>query len=180
MVISLSSSCPHTNGSGAKLRQLILFALLAAIMVVFKEVNPIRMNIEIVSTLIVVYTCIFAWRAFIPVYVFVFVETALYGFEIWTINYLYIWSVLVLAALPLRNYRSPVLWAVVAGVFGLLFGALCAIPYFFISGAGAAVAYWIDGLKFDFIHCAANFTLTLVLYRPLYKLIEYGKKQLNI
>lgn len=177
----MSSSYPHTNGSGAKLRRLILFAMLAAIMVIFKEVNPIRMNIEIVSTLIIVYTCIFGWRTLIPVYVFDFVEMAIYGLEIWTVNYLYIWSILVFIVLPLKKSRSPVLWAIISGIFGLLFGALCAIPYFFIGGAGAAISYWISGLyPYDFLHCAANFTLTLVFYQPLYKLIENGKKQLNI
>jgi energy-coupling factor transport system substrate-specific component len=176
----LSSSYPHTNGYGAKLRQLILFAMLAAIMVIFKEVNPIRSNIEIVSTLIVVYTCIFGLRTLIPVFVYVLVETAIYGFDIWTVNYIYIWAVLVLVSLPFKSFRSPVLWAIIAGIYGLLFGALCAIPYFFIGGVGAAVSYWISGLPFDFIHCAGNFMLTLIFYKPLYKLFEEGKNQLQI
>lgn len=176
----MSSSYPHTNGFGAKLRQQILFALLAAIMVIFKEVNPIRQNIEIVSTLIVVYTCIFGLSTLIPVNVFVFVEIAIYGFEIWTVNYLYIWTVLVLVAFPFRSFRSPFLWAMIAGIYGLAFGALCAIPYFFIGGVGAAISYWIEGLRMDFFHCAGNFALTLIFYKPLYKLIEEGKKQLQI
>jgi energy-coupling factor transport system substrate-specific component len=159
---------------------LVLFAILAAIMVIFKEINPIRYNIEIVSTLVIVYTCIFGWKTLIPINVYVIIETAIYGLSMWTVNYLYIWIVLALVALPLRSFRSPVLWAVIAGIYGLMFGALCAIPYFFVGGVGAAVSYWISGLPFDFIHCAANFTLTLLFYNPLYKLIENGKKQLKI
>lgn len=153
--------------------------MLAAIMVIFKEVNPIRSNIEIISTLIIVYTCVFGITTLVPVYVFVLVEIALYGLDIWSVNYIYIWTVLVLVSLPFKSFRTPIFWAIIAGIYGLAFGALCTIPYFFIGGVGAAISYWTSGLTFDFIHCAGNFTLTLVLYKPLYKLISDGKNQLQ-
>jgi energy-coupling factor transport system substrate-specific component len=154
--------------------------MLAAIMVIFKEVNPIHYNVEFVSTLIIVYTCVFGWRTLIPIYVFILAETAFYGFGYWVFMYLYIWSVLALIILPLRKMRSPFFWAVIAGIYGLLFGALCSVPDFISGGVGFAVGKWIDGLPFDFIHCGGNFALTLILYKPLLKLIEYGKKELNI
>lgn len=57
----------------------------------------------------------------------------------------------------------------VAGLFGLCFGALCSIPYIFIGGWAMAFSYWISGLPFDLVHCAGNFVLTLVLYKPLHR-----------
>jgi energy-coupling factor transport system substrate-specific component len=35
-----------------------------------------------------------------------------------------------------------------------------------------ALSYWISGLSFDLVHCAGNFVLTLVLFKPLYTVME--------
>ncbi|OGO88524.1 MAG: hypothetical protein A2Y15_00755 [Clostridiales bacterium GWF2_36_10] len=159
---------------------MVLFSLLGAILVIFKEVNPIRYNIEFVSTLIIAYTCVFGWYALIPTYIFVAIEQILYGFNIWTYFYLYAWAILVLISFPFRKLRSPILWAMIAGVFGLSFGALSAITSYFIGGWGAAVAYWTSGLWFDLTHCVGNFIITLLLCYPLRILLEKGKETLKI
>ena len=62
---------------------------------------------------------------------------------------------------------SALIWAVAAALHGLCFGALCAIPYFFAGGPAMAFSYWVSGVPFDLAHCAGNFVLTLVLYKPL-------------
>ena len=68
----------------------------------------------------------------------------------------------------------------VSGVFGLFFGMLCAIPYFFIGLAGGGMAngfrhmfaWWVAGIPFDLIHGASNFALMLVLYRPVFSILR--------
>ncbi len=87
-------------------------------------------------------------------------------------SYLYIWSILALIVLALQKLDNAVLWAVVSGAFGLLFGALCAIPYLISGGIGAAFAYWSAGIPYDILHCGGNFALTLILYKPLTRLIR--------
>ena len=57
--------------------------------------------------------------------------------------------------------------AMISGIFGLLFGFLCAIPYLFVSGLAGAFAYWIAGIPFDLIHGIGNFVIMLVLYYPI-------------
>ena len=52
-------------------------------------------------------------------------------------------------------------------VYELLFGALCAPVYLFSGGLGFAVSWWISGIPFDFMHCAGNFVMALVLVVPL-------------
>ena len=59
-----------------------------------------------------------------------------------------------------------------AGVFGLIFGALCAIPYFFIGGWSTAVSWWVAGIPHDIIHCVSNVVITLVLFPPLRKALS--------
>ena len=63
-------------------------------------------------------------------------------------------------------------WAMLSGIFGLAFGALCGIVDVFIGGFGYAVTKWISGIPFDIAHCAGNFVMALVLFNPLRKLLE--------
>ena len=99
-------------------------------------------------------------------------EILFYGISLWNINYLYVWAVLAVAAYLLRKMESPLGWAMVSGVFGLLFGALCAIADAFIGGLGYAVAKWASGIPFDIAHCVGNFCMALVLFKPLRELLE--------
>ena len=59
-----------------------------------------------------------------------------------------------------------------AAIHGLTFGAFCSIPYLFIGGWELALSYWVSGLSFDLIHCGGNFVLTLVLFNPLYRVMD--------
>ena len=147
-----------------KTHELILMGLLTGILFMGQVLLAFLPNIEIVTLLILLYTLIFGRKGFLIIYVFVLLEGIFYGFGLWWINYLYVWSVLALIALAFRTQRSPLFWSIVTGFFGLFFGALCAIPYLFISGPGAAFAYWIAGIPYD-ITC-------LVLFRPGYYILD--------
>ena len=57
-------------------------------------------------------------------------------------------------------------------VSSVLFGALCGIVDIFIGGFGYAAAKWISGIPFDIAHCAGNFVIALLLFRPLRALME--------
>ena len=55
---------------------------------------------------------------------------------------------------------------------GLFFGLLCAPVQFFIGGWAYAVSWWISGIPFDLSHCAGNFAMALLLYRPCRRVLE--------
>lgn len=150
----------------------MLFGLLGAILIIVQVGLAVLPNIELVSLFIIIYTLVLGRKAFFPVYIFVLVEGLIYGFGIWWINYLYIWAILVVAALLLRRYEQPLFWAIISGIYGLLFGALSAIPYLFIGGIGTAVTYWVNGIVFDLLHCAGNAVVAALLFRPGYKLLK--------
>jgi len=82
----------------------------------------------------------------------------------------------VLAALPFRRSESRALWAAIAGLHGLCFGVLCAIPYFFIGGWQMAFSWWVSGIPYDVIHCVSNPVLVFVLFPPLRRALERAKK----
>lgn len=159
-----------TPRRGLSTYELVLFALLAALTFGLQVAMAQLPNIEPVSLLLMVFTRVFGLKALLIAYVFVLLEVLLYGISLWTINYLYIWAILCLAVYALRRVNQPLLWAAISGMYGLLFGALCAIPYLFIGGPGLATSYFVSGIPFDLLHCAGNFVLALLLGEPLVRL----------
>ena len=138
-------------------------------------------NIELTSFLLILFTLHFGRLTAFAVPVFILIEGAVYGFGLWWVMYLYAWPLLVFAAHLCRRADSAFFWAAFSGVFGLLFGLLCAVPYFFIGLAGGGFtqgltqffAWWVAGIPFDLIHCASNFILMLALYRPVSRLLRH-------
>ena len=126
-------------------------------------------NIEPVSLLIILYTRFFGAKALGIIYTYVLLEGIFYGFGSWWLCYLYIWAVLFGVVMALRWMDSVIGWALISGLFGLLYGALCSFTYLFLLGPGGAWAYFLSGLGFDLAHCAGNVVMVLLLYRPLTK-----------
>ncbi|MDR1765117.1 MAG: hypothetical protein LBR77_03315 [Lachnospiraceae bacterium] len=147
-------------------------ALLGAVLYVAQVALAFLPNVELVSLLLICYTMVFGKDAFLCAAVFVLCELLQWGFGVWWLSYLYVWPLLVLAALLLRGALGEefLVWAVVSGVFGLCFGALFAVAYLPV-GPAYAVTYWVSGLPFDVWHAVCNFTLMLVLGKPVYRLL---------
>ena len=157
------------RSSKLSVRELVLLALLGALMFGSKVVLSAIPNVHLNALFILLAVLLFGRRALYSVFVYVLLEGLVYGFGIWFISYLYAWPLLCFAALPLRKNRSWLLWAVLAAAHGLIFGALCSIPYIFIQGLPGAISWWISGLPFDCLHAGSNFILVLLLLKPLYE-----------
>lgn len=144
-----------------------MFGVLGALTFSLKLAMAFLPNIEPVSLLLIVFAVVFGWKALYITYVYVAMEILFFGLSLWNIYYLYVWAVLVLAAILLRGMKSPLGWAVLSGAFGLMFGALCAVTDLFIGGPGYALAKWVTGITFDLAHCAGNFAIALLMFEPL-------------
>ncbi len=170
MVVSTSwfmkSSKPHLT-----ILEMVLFGMLAALTFALQVVMSPLPNIEPVSLLVMLFAVTFGWKAMYPIYIFVVMEILYYGISLWNIYYLYIWAILAIAAISMRKVESSLLWALLAAVFGLLFGALCGIVDAFM-GIAYAVSKWAMGIPFDIAHCVGNFIITLLLFRPLRRLLQ--------
>ena len=126
-------------------------------------------NVHLNALLIILTASFFGWKVLYSVAVYIMLEGLSFGFGMWWLCYWYLWPSLAAVAVLMRKNRSALLWAVLAGLHGLCFGALCSIPYIFIGGWHMAFSYWVNGLPFDLSHCAGNFVFTLLLYKPLCK-----------
>lgn len=167
MVMNLKSHTPSV-----KLREILVLTLLGVLMYVSQVVMSQLPNIEIVSLLIILITRKFKVRALCAVYVFVGLEVLTYGLSLWVVNYLYVWAILCLIVCIVRKIDNTIVYALISSVYGLLFGTLCSIPYFFIGGFSYGIAYIASGLTFDLLHCGGNFLSCLILYRPLTKVMN--------
>lgn len=156
-----------------KAKDIALIGFLSAILFVSQVALSFLPNIEIVSLLVIIYTLVFKKKVFFAIYIFAILEGMFYGFGTWWIMYLYVWSVLALLTLWFQKNTSHLFWCLISALYGLSFGALCAIPYFFIGGWGMGAAYWVSGIPFDIIHCIGNFAVTLILFKPTLAILSY-------
>ena len=153
-------------------REMVLFAILGAMTFSAKYVMSFLPNIEPVSLMVMLFAVVFGKKWVYPTYLYIAMDILFYGFSLWNINYLYIWAVLAVVSMFLKDMKSPLAWALLSGVFGLLFGALCGIVDVFIGGFSYAVTKWVSGIPFDLLHCGGNFAIALILWKPLRELLE--------
>lgn len=138
-------------------------------------------NVELVSILLMIYTLSFDLKLVIgALYTFVLLQGLLYGFGTWWIGYLYVWLLLVLVVKWCGPSRPLFLYALLSGVFGLLFGTLTSLPYMVVSGFTGALGYMLAGVPYDLLHAAGNFMLALLLFHPLKKGMERIKDAISM
>jgi len=154
------------------IRQITLFGVLGALTFGAKVAMAWLPNIEPVSLFVMLFAVVFGWKALYPIYLYVLLEILCYGIGPWNINYLYIWTILAVAAMAMKKAQKPIWWALLSGLFGLSFGLLCSPVYWAMGGFGYAVSAWISGLSFDYTHAIGNFVIALVLFVPLRRLLE--------
>ena len=151
----------------------LILVLMGVLMYVSQVIMASLPNIELVSFLTVIVTRRFGYKAFVSVYTFAFLEIMTYGLSIWNVMYLYVWAILVLIVLPFRKINNVILYTVISGIFGIAFGALCSVPYFFTSGIAGGISWIVYGFSFDVTHCIGNVVLMAILYIPVTKSYNY-------
>ena len=160
------------SGGKKRILRMLILSQLGALVFVLKMALAGLPNIEPVTLLILVYSVTLGRWALIPIYLYVLLEYLVWGVHFWSLCYLYVWLVLWAAARLLRRMTFPLGWAVLAGAYGLCFGALCAPVYAAIGGWLYALTWWASGIPMDLLHCGGNFVMVLVLFRPLRNLLD--------
>lgn len=167
------------------IKDITLIGMLSSILFALQYILQGIPNVELVSLLILVYTCVLKRKTLLIISVFVLLEGFFYGFGTWFIGYLYVWFLLYLLGRLLCRNNNPLnlpslTWALTSGAFGLSFGALFSLISFFMGvrsgglsgGLNSAFANWVSGIIFDLIHGASNFFVALFLFKPSYKVLN--------
>ena len=161
-------------------RDVATVGLMVAVIEAFKMFMQSMPNIEMTSFFVILFTLLYPRLTLYAIPVFTLMEGIIYGFGLWWVMYLYAWPLLTLVTRAFSRTDSAFFWAVVSGIYGLLFGALCAVPYFFIGFVSGGVsqgltqmfAWWVAGIPFDLIHGVSNFAIMLALYKPIFALLR--------
>lgn len=167
-------------------RQLVVFAMLGALMMVSDLLMNFLPNVHLVGVMIVILTAVYRWKALYPVYVYVFLIGLFEGFGTWWLAYLYVWPILwALAMLVPRkapDWLASILYAFVCGLHGFAFGFLWIPSQMLLMNFTfeQALIWWGAGFfTADVPHGIGNLVgSTLIL--PLVKLIrklEAGRRR---
>ena len=167
MEILLSSNLKVGNN----LRMTVVSAVFGALLVAVQVAIGFLPNIELVTTLLLVFGSVMGGYTFISVYIFVLAEGLIYGFQTWWIGYLYVWLIPVFVGILMKNCKNPIFHAAFSALFGLLFGLITAPPILLIE-RNAAIPYIIANIPYDVLHCVGNAILTAILYLPLKSVLQ--------
>ena len=91
-----------------KTKDIVLCGLLAAILFVLQVAFGFLPNIEPVTILILIFTFVLNRKTLLIIYTFALLEGIFYGFGIWWIMYLYVWTILYFIVRLMRKNESVV------------------------------------------------------------------------
>ena len=166
------SSRSKPDGERLTVRELCILSLLGAFIFATKFALAGLPNVNLNTLLIILCVVFFGWKTLYAVFIYVMLEGLVFGFSLWWFSYLYAWPAVTALAMLFRKNRSALVWAAFAGIIGLVFGPVMYVLYLFVTGWETAFALWVAGIPYDLIHCGSNFVLTLLLYKPLYKVFQ--------
>lgn len=157
------------------IQDIALIGMMVAVIEVCKAALSFLPNIELTSFWLILFTLYFGWKIVFVVPVFIIIEGFMYGIQLWWVMYLYAWPLLVFLTWIFRKKDDVWFWSFLSAAYGLSFGFLCSFPYVVIgavdgglrSGLYAAFTWWVAGIPWDIVHGVGNFTLMLVLYKPI-------------
>lgn len=154
-------------------KELVLFAILGSLLAISQVAFSMIPNVEFVSFFIILFTLIYGYKTLYSVVLFVVLQGLFYGIGPWWFGYVLIWPLLVFLTLLLKHYLKDnfLRLALFSGFFGLIFGALFALPYVLFGNFTYALTFWINGLPFDLIHMLGNYFVMLILGEIVYKLL---------
>lgn len=159
------------------IKEIAVFGMLGGVMYASKVLMDVFPNIHLIGMFIVAITAVYREKALYPLYVFVFIAGLFNGFNMWWIPYLYIWLPLWAATMllprKLTARRAVIIYCIVCGLHGFLYGTLYA-PFQAIAfglGFKGMLAWIVAGLPFDVVHGLSNLVIGLLIV-PMIKLLK--------
>ena len=109
-------------------KEIALFGMLGALMFASKIALEFLPNVHLLGVFTIAMTVVFRRKALYPVYVFVFLLGLFYGFPVWWIPHLYLWTVLwgatMLLPKNIPDKWKPIVYMSLCAVHGFLYGTI--------------------------------------------------------
>ena len=163
------------------LKELVLFALISAMMITSKLIMEVLPNIHLIGVFIIATTVVYRQKALYPISAYIFLQGLISGFDLWWAPYLYIWTVLwgltMLLPQKMPKALAPVVYCALCGFHGLIFGILYAPAQALMFGLNFSgmVSWIIAGFPFDITHAIGN-TVCGILIVPIITVLKSASK----
>lgn len=160
--------------------------MLGALMYCSKVLMEWAPNIHFLGMFTMVYTIVYRKKALIPIYIYVLINGFFSGFALWWMPYLYIWAVLwgatMLLPQSISGRKAYMIYPVICGLHGLLFGTLYAPAQalFFGLDFKQTLAWIAAGLPWDALHGAGNFAAGFLIVPVSRVLKQLESKRIKI
>ena len=156
-------------------KEIILFPMLGTILFLSKLLLEALPNVHLVAMLTIVYTILYGKKALYPIYIYAFLVGLFYGFSLWWIPHLYLWTLLwgITMLIPKEKTYSWILYSIVCSLHGFLYGILYAPAQAILFGLSfqGMIAWIIAGFPFDMIHGISNACVSILIL-PLTKTLK--------
>ena len=170
-----------------RLREAIVFALFAAMMVSTKLLMNALPNVHLIAMFTILLTRFYRVKALIPIYLFVLIDGIIEGFpfSVWVMHsyiWLILWGVCMLLPKSLPHTAEIIVYPILGALHGALYGILSspATYFFFIPRASwswkSYTAYIASGLPFDAAHAVGNFCACMLVL-PLLDMMRIMRKK---
>lgn len=168
------------------IREIVIFAMLGALMMVSDLIMNIIPNVHLGGMFIAVYTLLYRTKALLPIYVYVFLIGLFEGFGLWWVSYLYVWAILwlffMLLPKKMPQWLAPVVYCTACAIHGFAFG-LFWIPtqmLFFNFTLKQTLVWWKWGfITADLPHGIGNL-IAGILIVPLATLLRRLNKSIGL
>lgn len=160
-------------------KSIALAATMAAMLIIGKYVLSLVANIEVVTTLTVVFAYSFGAPALLSTLAFCAVDMALYQFSpSVAVSYFVYWNLLCLLAILMKRsgVKSDVWYIIFALVMTLLFGFLTSFVDFLFYSIDFWAVY-LSGLIFYALQLASTLVFMLTAFRPLVNILEKTQRR---
>lgn len=165
------------RNSRLSLREMAIFAMFGTLMLISKKLMEFAPNVHLLGMFTVLLTLCYRAKALIPLYLYVFLNGLIEGFNLWWFPYLYIWTVLwgmtMLLPVGLSSKVGAVVYPLLCALHGFAFGTLYAPAQALIFGFGLeeTLAWITAGLPWDVIHALGNLGAGMLVL-PLYEVMK--------
>lgn len=166
-----------------KLKDVAVLSLMGALMFAGDVLLEMLPNIHLVGVFITVTTVAYRKWALLSIYVYVFLQGLLSGFNLWWIPYIYIWDFLwlfvILIPKKLPDNIKNILYVAACALHGYLFGILYApsqVWLFFDGDFSRMIPWLIKGIPADITHGTSNLILGTLFILPAVKILKLTNK----
>ena len=162
---------PHRN----RAKKIAIIAMMTATIEGAKLALAFIPNVEIVTLLCALYGFVFGWSGIIASYLFVGIESLIWGFNTWVITYVIYWPLVTFCFMLLGKYdiKNRFVVTLTASVLTIFFGVLSSLidtgllSGFYEDFFKRFSIIYVRGIVFYLVQIICNFALFLGLFQPL-------------